>query len=162
MNWSDLPNELSERGIWWQVGGFAVAGCASVAILQIWEGSDFWAYRSFAIAFKDLYWMFIFPLAGAIEGVRKLFEKASEIRAAQREKIRERGRVEGHKEGREEGIKEGIREGMEEGRKKALGGMRERLQQASVAFAKDPATGAVILTPEVMDYLLGEASGSDQ
>ena len=142
MNWSDLPNELSERGIWWQVGGFAVAGCASVAILQIWEVSDFWAYRSFAIAFKDLYWMFIFPLAGAIEGVRKLFEKASEIRAAQREKIRERGRVEGHKE--------------------ALGGVRERLQRAAVAFAKDPATGSVILTPEVMDYLLGEASGSDQ
>ena len=83
-----------------------------------------------------------------------MFEKASEIRAAQREKIRERGRVEGRKEG--------IREGMEEGRKEALGGVRERLQRASVAFAKDPATGAVILTPEVMDYLLGEASGSGQ
>ena len=83
-----------------------------------------------------------------------MFEKASEIRAAQREKIRERGRVEGHKEG--------IKEGMEEGRKEALGGVRERLQQASVAFAKDPDTGAVILTPEVMDYLLGEASGSGQ
>ena len=99
-----------------------------------------------------------------------MFEKASEIRAAQREKIRERGRVEGHKEGHKEGRKEGIlegiqdgiREGMEEGRKEALGGVRERLQRASVAFAKDPATGAVILTPEVMDYLLGEASGSDQ
>ena len=91
-----------------------------------------------------------------------MFEKASEIRAAQREKIRERGRVEGHKEGRKEGIKEGIREGMEEGRKEALGGVRERLQRASVAFAKDPTTGAVILTPEVMDYLLGEASGSGQ
>ena len=87
-----------------------------------------------------------------------MFEKASEIRAAQREKIRERGRV----EGRKEGIQEGIREGMEEGRKEALGGVRERLQRAAVAFKKDPATGAVILTPEVMDYLLGEASGSDQ
>ena len=144
MNWTETPNELSERGIWWQVGGFAIAGCASVAILQIWEGSDFWAYRSLAIAFKDLYWMFILPLAGAIEGVRKLFEKASEIRAAQRAKIRERGR----------------REGIKEGRQEAQNRMRERLQQAAVAFEKDPATGAVILTPEVMDYLLGEASGS--
>ena len=106
--------------------------------------------------------MFILPLQGAIEGVRKLFEKASEIRAAQREKIRERGRVEGHKEGRKESIQEGIREGMEEGRKEALGGVRERLQRAAVAFAKDPATGSVILTPEVIDYLLGEASGSGQ
>ena len=86
--------------------------------------------------------MFIPPLAGAIEGARKLFEKASEIRAAQREKIRERGRV--------------------EGRKEALSGVRERLQRAAVAFAKDPTTGSVILTPEVMDYLLGEASGSGQ
>ena len=56
MSLSDLPNELGERGIWWQVIGFAIAGCASVAILQIWEGSDFWAYRSFEIAVKNLYW----------------------------------------------------------------------------------------------------------
>ena len=160
MNWTETPNELSERGIWWQVGGFAIAGCASVAILQIWEGSDFWAYRSLAIAFKDLYWMFILPLAGAIEGVRKLFEKASEIRAAQRAKIRERGRREGIKEGIKEGRKEGRQEGLQQGRQEALGRVRERLQQAAVAFEKDPATGAVILTPEVMDYLLGEASGS--
>ena len=92
MNLSDLPGELAERGIWWQVGGFAIAGCASVAVLQLWEGSDFWAYRSFEIGTKDLYWMFVLPLAGLFEGVRKLFEKASEIRAAQREKMLRRQR----------------------------------------------------------------------
>lgn len=40
MNLADLANELSERGIWWQVAGFAIVGCVGVAILQIWEGSD--------------------------------------------------------------------------------------------------------------------------
>ncbi len=141
MNLSDLPNELSERGIWWQVGGFTITGCVSVAILQIWEGSDFWAYHSFKIAAKDLYWLFILPLAGAIEGVRKLFEKASAIRAAQRAKIRERGR--------------------EEGRKAALAEVRDRLHSAAEQFQqKDLATGAPILTPEVIDFLLGESTDS--
>ena len=138
MSLSELPNELSERGIWWQVGGFAIAGCASVAVLQIWEGSDFWAYRSFEIAVKDLYWMFVLPLAGLFEGVRKMFEKASEIRAAQREKMLHKAHAKGRKEGREE----------------ALAGMRSRLQSA--AIKKDPDTGTITLSPEDLEYLLGE------
>ena len=77
-----------------------------MAVLQLWEGSDFWAYRSFEIGTKDLYWMFVLPLAGLFEGVRKLFEKASEIRAAQRAKMirKERARLQkaltklGHKD----------------------------------------------------------------
>ena len=150
MSLSELPNELSERGIWWQVGGFAIAGCASVAVLQIWEGSDFWAYRSFEIAVKDLYWMFVLPLAGLFEGVRKLFEKASEIRAAQREKMFRKAHAKGRKEGRTEGHTEGHKEGREE----ALAGVRSRLQSA--AIKKDPATGTITLSPEDLEYLLGE------
>ena len=152
MSLSELPNELSERGIWWQVVGFAIAGCASVAIMQIWEGSDFWAYRSFEIAVKDLYWLFVLPLAGAIEGVRKMFEKASEIRAAQRSKMMERALTRGRKEGREQGI--------EEGRGEALAEMRNLLQSSAVS--KDPETGAVTLTltPEDMDFLMGESNGN--
>ena len=142
MSLSELPNELSERGIWWQVGGFAIAGCASVAVLQIWEGSDFWAYRSFEIAVKDLYWMFVLPLAGLFEGVRKMFEKASEIRAAQREKMLRKAHAKGRKEGHTEG------------REEALAGVRSRLQRA--AIKKDPATGAITLSPEDLEYLLGE------
>ena len=156
MSLSELPNELSERGIWWQVIGFAIAGCASVAIMQIWEGSDFWAYRSFEIAVKDLYWLFVLPLAGAIEGVRKLFEKASEIRAAQRAKIVARAIDRGRKEGREQGIEEG----REEGRGEALAEMRNLLHSSTVS--KDPETGAVTLTltPEDMDFLMGESNGN--
>ena len=124
----------------------AIVGCVGVAILQIWEGSDFWAYRSLEIAAKDLYWLFLLPLAGSIEGVRKLFEKASEIRAAQRAKIVERAR----NRGREEGLNEG--------RKATLAQVRERLQ--SLTIAKDPETGSITLTPEDMDFLLGESADS--
>ena len=135
MNQSELPSELSDRGVWWQVGGFAIIGCAGVAVLQIWEGSDFWAYRSFAIAVKDLYWLFILPLAGLFEGVRKMFEKASEIRAAQRQKML----------------------------RKALQKEHKRLRKAIAKLGdKNPDTGDVTLTltPEVMVDLFGESADS--
>ena len=106
MSLSDLPSELGERGIWWHVAGFAIVGGVSVAVLQIWEGSDFWVYRSFEIATKDLYWLFVLPLAGVIEGARKMFEKASEIRAAQRAKMVARARNKGREEGRKEARRE--------------------------------------------------------
>ena len=145
MSLSDLPNELGERGIWWQVVGFAIAGCISVAILQIWDGSDFWAYRSFEIVVKDLYWLFVLPLAGVIEGARKMFEKASEIRAAQRAKMMERALTRGRKEGREE----------------ALALIRNTLN--GPAASEDPATGAITftLTREEMAALLDESDDSD-
>ena len=140
MSLSDLPSELGERGIWWHVAGFAIVGGVSVAVLQIWEGSDFWVYRSFEIATKDLYWLFVLPLAGVIEGARKMFEKASEIRAAQRAKMMERALTRGRKEGREE----------------ALTKMRNLLR--SPAVSTDPETGVVTLTPEDIDSLLGKAA----
>lgn len=150
MSLSDLPSELGERGIWWQVSGFAVAGCISVAILQIWDGSNFWAYRSFEIVVGDLYWFFVLPLAGVIEGARKMFEKASEIRAAQRAKIWQRGLNRGREEGRKEG------------REEALAQIRSRLQDSDVS--KDPESGRVTLTlaPEDVDLLLGRRSGADE
>lgn len=137
MNRSELTNELSERGIWWQVGGFAVAGCVSVAILQIWDGSNYWAYRSFEIAVKDLYWMFVLPLAGLFEGVRKLFEKASEIRAAQREKI--------------------VRRAQERERRQLQSQFRARLRDVP----RDPETGAITINREMLADLLGEPADGD-
>ena len=146
---SDLPNELSDRGIWWQVGGFVIAGCVSVAILQIWDGSSYWAYRSFEIAVKDLYWMFVLPLAGLFEGVRKLFEKASEIRAAQRAKIVRRALEKGHKQGHQQG--------REQGHQQAMSQIRKLLQDGQ----KDPATGGIIITPEMAANLLGDPPDSN-
>ncbi len=109
-----------------------------------------WVYRSFEIAAKDLYWLFVLPLAGAFEGARKMFEKASEIRAAQRAKIMERALDRGRKEGRKAG------------REQAMEEIRDRLLQAAEQFQqRDPQTGAIILTPEVMEYLLGETPDTD-
>ena len=63
-----------------------------------------------------------------------MFEKASEIRAAQREKM--------------------LRKAHAKGREEALAGVRNRLQSA--AIKKDPATGTITLSPEDLEYLLGE------
>ncbi len=75
-----------------------------------------------------------------------MFEKASEIRAAQREKMLRKAHAKGRREGHTEGRKEG--------REEALAGVRSRLQSA--AIKKDPATGAITLSPEDLEYLLGE------
>ena len=71
-----------------------------------------------------------------------MFEKASEIRAAQREKMLRKAHAEGRREGRMEGHKEVLAE------------IRGRLQSA--AIKKDPATGTITLSPEDLEYLLGE------
>ncbi len=92
MRASGLPNELSERGIWWQVAGFAIVGCVSIAVLEEFAGADIRAFQYFETAVTRLYWAFVIPLAGLFDGGRKLFEKRSEIRRAVREKIREEGR----------------------------------------------------------------------
>ena len=75
-----------------------------------------------------------------------MFEKASEIRAAQREKMLRKAHARGRKEGHTEGRKEGTEE--------ALAEIRSHLQSA--AIKKDPATGAITLSPEDLEYLLGE------
>ena len=33
-------SELADRGIWWQVAGFTLVGCVSLAILELFAGSD--------------------------------------------------------------------------------------------------------------------------
>ena len=110
-------------------------------------------YRSFEIAVKDLYWLFVLPLAGVIEGARKMFEKASEIRAAQRAKIWQRGLNRGREEGR--------KEGREEGREETPAQIRSRLQDSDVS--RDPESGRVTLTltPEDVDLLLDSSADTD-
>ncbi len=98
MRASELPSELSERGIWWQVAGFTIVGCVSIAVLEEFAGSDIRAFQYFETAVTRLYWAFVIPLAGLFDGGRKLFEKRSEIRRAVREKIREEGRQEGRRD----------------------------------------------------------------
>ena len=132
-------SELSDRGIWWQVGGFTLVGFTSLAILELYAGSDAVAYQWFETATTRLYWAFVIPLAGAFDGGQKLFGKVSETRRAVREKIREKGR--------QEGLQQGQRE---------LAAMLRR------HATRDAATGRMMLeiTPEV-EALLGDADDSD-
>ena len=134
MQASELPSELSERGIWWQVGGFTLTGCLCVAILAEFAGSEARAYLYFEIAVTKVYWAFVIPLAGLFDGVRKLFEKRSAIRA----KIRQQG------------VEEGLRQGLSQGRLQE----RRRISETLRRFGtRDEASGAVTLTPEAMALL---------
>ena len=126
MQASELPSELSERGIWWQVGGFTLTGCLCVAILAEFAGSEAKAYLYFEIAVTKVYWAFVIPLAGLFDGVRKLFEKRSAIRA----KIRQQG--------------------VEQGRRQERRRIRETLRRFGT---RDEASGAVTLTPEAIALL---------
>ena len=137
MQASELPSELSERGIWWQVGGFTLTGCLCVAILAEFAGSEARAYLYFEIAVTKVYWAFVIPLAGLFDGVRKLFEKRSAIRA----KIRQQG------------VEEGLRQGLSQGRRQE----RRRISETLRRFGtRDEASGVVTLTltPEAMAILL--------
>ena len=100
MRSSDLPSELVDRGIRWQIAGFLLVACASVAILAEFAGSDHRAFIYFEIATTRLYWALVIPLAGLFDGARKMFEKMSEIRAKRRQRWLDEGRREGQHEGR--------------------------------------------------------------
>lgn len=128
-------SELADRGIWWQVTGFTLVGCISLAILELYAGSDAVAYQWFETAVTRLYWAFVVTLAGAFDGGQKLFGKVSETRRAVREKIREKGRQEGQRE---------------------LSALLRR------HATRDPATGRIVLesTPEV-EALLDVSNADD-
>ncbi len=137
MRSSDLPNELIDRGIYWQVGGFTLAAVASVVILAEFSGSELRAFIYFEIAVTRLYWALVIPLAGLFDGARKMFEKMSDIRAKRRQRWLDEGRREGHQEGRREGHQEGRRQ------------ERERVRAELQRLAAD-------LPPEVVASLLDE------
>ena len=152
MQASELPSELSERGIWWQVGGFTLTGCLCVAILAEFAGSEARAYLYFEIAVTKVYWAFVIPLAGLFDGVRKLFEKRSAIRA----KIRQQGVEEGLRQGRQQGVEQGRQQGVEEGLSQGRRQERRRISETLRRFGtRDEASGAVTLTltPEAMALL---------
>ena len=87
----DSANDPSERGFGVQALGFAVVGCASLAILQIFQdSSSSWAYQSFDTAVSRLYWAFVVPLAAVFDWGRRMFETRQAIRKAAVEKAIEK------------------------------------------------------------------------
>ena len=144
MRSSDLPRELSDRGIWWQIIGFTLVGGISLAILEVFAGPEFWAYQYFETTVTKLYWAFVIPLAGLFDEARKMFETKMEIRRAARAKALAKER--------DKGLREGLRE--------RLRRYSSRIAEARQRFGvRDDATGIVTLplTPEVEEVLLGEA-----
>lgn len=138
MSGSELPNELIDRGIYWQVGGFTLVALGSMVVLAEFAGSDSRAFLYFEIAVTNLYWAFVIPLAGAFDGVRKMFEKMSEYRAKRKARWID--------EGRREGRREGLREGRREGRRVERERMLEEMERLGVA-----------LPQEAVAYLEGES-----
>ena len=129
---SEIPREVADRGIWWQIIGFTLVGALCLVILVEFSGSDSRLYRYFAAAVTDLYWALVIVLAGLIDRGRSMFETKAEIRRAARARVREEGRQEGQEETRRE--------------------VAEMLRQYAV---RDEATGHVTLTlpPEVAAFL---------
>ena len=101
MRASELPRELSNRGIWWQITGFTLVGFLSLGILEGFDGSSFWAYRYFETAATKLYWAFVIPLAGLFDEARKMFETKAEIRRVARERALAKERDKGRREERQ-------------------------------------------------------------
>ena len=145
MELSDLPGELDERGVWWQIAGFAIVSAAATAILVEFEGSETRAYRYLETAVKTLYWANVFVLIGLFEGVRRMFEKASTLRAQYAERFQKRWFDQGRKRGREEGREEGEER------------QRTRRREAMSRFGIEVnGVRALPDTPEVQRFLDGE------
>jgi hypothetical protein len=145
---------LAERGIWWQIGGFAVVSAVGVALLVEFGGSETRAYRYFEAAVRTMYWANVFVLIGLFEGVRRMFEKASTLRARYWEQAEKRATERGLKRGLKTGLKTGLKQGREAAREEA----RTRMQQALERFGVE-VNGVRMLpdTPEVQKFLDGEA-----
>ena len=141
MRVSETTNSLPDRGAWWHVVGFTLAGGICLVILEEFAGSDAKAYQYFETAVTRLYWALVIILAGLIDRGRKMFETRMEIRRAAREQALAKAR------------QEGIREAAQ--RRDNL--MTAALQRFGV---RDEASGSLMLpmTPEVEQFLRGDTS----
>ena len=74
----ETAGSTSERGIGWQALGFAVVGCAGVAILELWSESGSWVYQSFETAAIRLYWAFVVPLAALFDWGPRMFDASGD------------------------------------------------------------------------------------
>ena len=91
---SQVPFQLDQRGILWQVIGFAIIGIVTTSTLAIYSGADTVPFRFLDIATSKLNWGFVPAIAFLIEGTRDMFRTNAEIREAARKKVRDQGRRE--------------------------------------------------------------------
>ena len=116
MRVEEITSSLKQRGAIWQAAGFAAVGTASVAALWVYSDSDHWIAGSYRLAATQINWAYFGIIALSIEGVRIVFEKATEIRRRYSQqadaKAMQKGLVKGLVKGREEGREEGEREAL--------------------------------------------------
>ena len=104
----ELPSELIDRGVAWQVVGFAILGIAATSALAIYSETDTLTFRFFEVATTKINWAFVPTVAFIIDRSRKMFERRSEIRAAVRREVREKLRREENERIRSELEDEGV------------------------------------------------------
>ncbi len=148
----ELQGALVDRGVGFQAAGFTIVFFSSVAILETFEGSNFWLYQWFERATVDVYWAALIPLAALFDWVRKMFERGKAIREAKKaeieEKAQQRGHQRGMEQGREVGLEQGLEQGREEGRRESDKRIRELLNSPGVNLPPEVAAAIFGDTPE--------------
>ncbi len=104
MQIEEITSSLKQRGAIWQAVGFAVVGTASVAALWIYSDSENWIVGTYRLAATQINWAYFGVIALAIEGVRIVFEKATEIRRRYSEKADAKAEAKGREEGEREAL----------------------------------------------------------
>ena len=118
MQMEEITLALRERGAVWQAVGFAALGAASTSVLSVYSDSDHWIMSTYRIGATQQQWAFLAIIALAIEGVRTMFEKATEIRRRYSAKADAKAEAKGRDEGRQEGVALGRTEGRQEERER--------------------------------------------
>ena len=110
MQMEEITLALRERGAVWQAVGFAALGAASTSVLSVYSDSDHWIMSTYRIGATQQQWAFLAIIALAIEGVRTMFEKATEIRRRYSAKADAKAEAKGEAKGRTLGRDEGRQE----------------------------------------------------
>lgn len=105
---NEVPFKLNERGILWQIAGFAIVGVATTSTLAIYSEANVLPFRFLEIATTKVSWAFVPAVAFIADRSRKMFETRSEIREAARRKVLERGKREEKERIRSELEAEGV------------------------------------------------------
>ena len=143
MQIEDITSSLKQRGAVWQAIGFAVVGTATAATLWVYSDSDHWIVGTYRLAATQINWAYFGIIALAIEGVRIVFQKATEIRrrysARADAKAEAKGLVRGREEGfdRELGREEGLDQGREEGERETLARVRSEMLKRGIHLTKE-------------------------
>lgn len=129
MQVEEIASSLKQRGAIWQAIGFAVVGTASAATLWVYSDSQHWIVGTYHLAATQINWAYFGVIALAIEGVRIVFEKATEIRRRYSEKADAKAMAKGRNEG--------IVLGREEGEREALARVRSEMLKRGISLSKE-------------------------